>query len=283
MIKRSLIIHALLLLGLFSLGIFVGISIVSDDDEGPLETTEPDSHPVSDPSPVPFVNPMNTSVDSYIAGDSEYSQLLENKVAELEARVFELEQVVAPQPEVITEPSPSRSEANFRQMNNQQTMAALAKAGISEEIAADIIRRRSDIELKKLELHDRASRDANLGSPRYQSELSELNAQATTLREELGDDAYDRYLYANGQPNRVKVISVMMGSAAERAGMKDGDLIVNYGQHRLFEWTELKRATSEGILGDYVSVDVIRNEQLMNLSVPRGPLGVRLGTARLAP
>jgi len=107
--------------------------------------------------------------------------------------------------------------------------------------------------------------------------------QETSVREDLGDEYYDQYLYANGRPNRVKVASVMLGSAAEQAGMLDGDLILTYGQSRLFEGRELQQATSEGELGEFLSMDILRNGQLISLWVPRGPLGIRLGAARIKP
>lgn len=282
MSNKSIFIPTLLLLILFSLGVFVGINITDENnDDDLIETTESTNRPVFSSPPNSFVTPLIPPVitPSYTSD----AKLLEDKVISLEARVFELEQALDSAPEMKTKPRPSRAEARVSQMNNLQTTASLVKAGISEEIAEDIVRRRNDIELRKLELYDRATREGYLASPRYRNELSELAAQETTLREELGDDAYDRYLYINGQPNRVKVISVMMGSAAEQAGMQNGDLIVNYGELRVFEWSELKQATSEGDLGEYVSVDILRNLELINLTIPRGPLGVRLGIARIAP
>jgi membrane-associated protease RseP (regulator of RpoE activity) len=118
---------------------------------------------------------------------------------------------------------------------------------------------------------------------RFRREYDELANEEMSLREELGDDDFDRYLFANGRPNRVKAITVMIGSAAEQAGMKDGDFILTYDEARIFEWGELKDATTEGELGEYVTVDIMRDGQLSSLWVPRGPLGVRLGMTRVAP
>ena len=75
----------------------------------------------------------------------------------------------------------------------------------------------------------------------------------------------------------------MMGSPAEMSGMNDGDMILNYDDKRMFSWSELQDATSRGERGEYVNVTVLRNGQLVNLWVPRGPLGIRLGTARVKP
>jgi len=76
---------------------------------------------------------------------------------------------------------------------------------------------------------------------------------------------------------------VMMGSPAEMSGMKDGDLVLNYDNRRIFNWNELQDATSGGERGEYVNLAVQRNGQLVNLWIPRGPLGVRLSSARVKP
>jgi C-terminal processing protease CtpA/Prc len=215
--------------------------------------------------------------------DFEHIQALEDKVAELEARVLELEEALDSQPAPGAAKQTSSVDIRSTRMNRLLTTKALVKAGLSEDMAADIVRRRNDIELRKLELQDRASREGYLGTTRYSRELTAVVEEQITLREELGDAAYDQYLYANGMPNRVKINSVMLGSTAEEAGVKDGDLVLTYADQRVFEWTELKNATSEGELGEYVNMDISRDGQPMSLWVPRGPLGVRLGTARVAP
>lgn len=284
--KESLFVPALLLLGLFSLGVLIGINLVDDSDDV-IEITDSNHYPVSQPpvafySDEPLATTETTPPDDTFS-DEDSSQSLEDKVADLEARIFELEQALASKPEVKTITPISRVENRFNRLNNLQTKQSLIKAGINEIRADEIIRSRNDLELKKLELSDRATREDYIDSNRYVSEYSALVADETTLREELGDDDYDRYLYTNGQMNRVKATSVIIGSAADLAGMRDGDLIVNYAQYRIFDWNELKQATTEGVSGEYVNVDIVRDRQLMSLSVPRGPLGVRLGMARILP
>ena len=63
----------------------------------------------------------------------------------------------------------------------------------------------------------------------------------------------------------------------------EGDIVLNYAQETMFDWNELKSATSEGELGEYVNVNVLRDGETVSLWVPRGPLGVRLGSARVEP
>ncbi len=75
----------------------------------------------------------------------------------------------------------------------------------------------------------------------------------------------------------------MLGSAAEQAGIQKGDIVLSYNDNRMFTWQELKGATSEGQLGEYVTLSIYRNGQVYSFSVPRGPLGTQLGAARLEP
>lgn len=264
--------------GLLVIGILVGIAIMNARDNGsPVQVKSTGEAPVVSSQP-PSSNPWTVIKGT----ESPRVNKLENRVSELESRLSELELTMHAQSDAIKTP-PEQSQARTQYMNRLLTTRALVKAGISEDRALDIVRRKNDIELRKLELHDRATREGYLGSKQYMSELSAISAEETSVREDLGDEAYDQYLYANGRPNRVKVASVMLGSPAEQAGMKEGDLILTYGQNRMFEGGELQQATSEGELGEFLSLDIMRNGQLMSLWVPRGPLGIRLATARVKP
>jgi hypothetical protein len=159
----------------------------------------------------------------------------------------------------------------------------LLKGGIATPVAEDIVLRKNSIELKRLELQDRAKRDNYLNTQRYYDELDVINQQDVNLRQELGDERYDEYLYASKQNNRIKIASVMLGSAAEQSGIQKGDIVLSYDNKRMFSWQELKDATGEGQLGEFVSINIYRNGEIYSFTVPRGPLGTQLGTTRLAP
>jgi len=81
----------------------------------------------------------------------------------------------------------------------------------------------------RIEDIDRASREGYIGTERYVNELNELREQDISLRDEIGDEYYDNYLYTSGQSNRIRVASVMIGSPAEQAGMQNGDMILVKG------------------------------------------------------
>jgi hypothetical protein len=95
------------------------------------------------------------------------------------------------------------------------------------------------------------------------------------LREDLGDDAYDRYLYASGGSNRVRIREVMRGSAAEAAGLANGDILLSYDNQRIFSFDDLRRSSYAGEPGDTVVLEVRRaDNSVSQLIIPRGPMGV---------
>ena len=96
------------------------------------------------------------------------------------------------------------------------------------------------------------------------------------MREEIGDAAYDQYLFAAGVNNRVSITNVINGSAAYNAGIESGDLILSYAGRRIFTTRELQESTREGVRGEGVSVTLQRGDQRLDISVSRGPLGVTL-------
>lgn len=105
----------------------------------------------------------------------------------------------------------------------------------------------------------------------------------SALRSELGDDQYERFLEATGRPTQVNVTSVLARSAAQTAGLQDGDAIVAYDGARVFDIRDLNRVLLEGEPGEPVVVDVVRDGQPMQVVMPRGPLGIASGFTRRGP
>lgn len=280
----------ILIPSLFVLGIAAGIALmyrigddrstqaVVEDWRAPTQADETRDHPMAKAFIVSQVS------------DNERIQLLEKQVESLSARIEQLErEVVAAEEQEIKETgalaiNPATTiDTPVSRASPALTIENLVSAGIDEMLAADIIRRKNEIDLKTLELRDRSAREGYLGTGRYTDELNALRESDVALRDEIGDDAYNRYLFSSGQSNRVNIASVMFGSPAEQAGMQKGDVILNYGERQMFSWNELQNATTRGERGEYVNVTVLRNGQRINLWLPRGPLGVRLGSIRLKP
>ncbi|MGF1526274.1 MAG: PDZ domain-containing protein [Candidatus Competibacterales bacterium] len=157
----------------------------------------------------------------------------------------------------------------------------LLAGGFTPSEALMITQRWNDLALERLYLRDQAQREGWLDTPRYREAQTALGNES--LRQELGDRAYDQLLYASGQSNRVAVASLIEGSPAQMADIQPGDTIVRYDQTPIYRFDDLQQATAAGVADELVTVEVQRGEQRLELILPRGPLGVRLRPRRLAP
>lgn len=160
---------------------------------------------------------------------------------------------------------------------------AFIDAGFSYDKAVELDERYADLELRGLYLRDQALREGWISEPRFAEERSKLSAEEEAISAELGEDAYDRYLYATGQSNRVNVTSVIRKSPAESSGIEGGDVIYRYAGDRIYDSFDLRNATSDGEVGESVAVEVLRDDAILELYVPRGPLGIQLESASLKP
>jgi hypothetical protein len=150
---------------------------------------------------------------------------------------------------------------------------SLLAAGYPSREAERLRERWERLALDRLELNDRALREGWLLEPRLQEEHRALDA---AFREEIGEEGYDAFLYATGQPNRVLVKEVIARSPASRAGVLPGDMIVSYDGSRTFVLRDLQLATAQGKRGELVRIEVVRDGQPLTLRVQRGPLGIIL-------
>jgi hypothetical protein len=183
-------------------------------------------------------------------------------------------------------PAPADAASNALAVDDSKGSAmerALAAAGLDAATVADIKGRRDESTMAEIELRNRATREQWLDSPRFAAEMAAIEAQRTSLRDEIGDDAYDRYLFALGQTNRVRVEDVLQQSVAAQAGLQVGDLIVRYGDARLFAPGELVNETRSGTAGEAVQLEIIRDGQRFEVQVPRGPLGLRVAATQAKP
>lgn len=218
----------------------------------------------------------------------EWAFQLETQVIEFESRLSVLEEAVTAtigeRKEKIS-PQTESAAATTGPSGQQPSLSVpnLVDGGLDPQLAARIVNRQNRLEMQQLELRDRSVRNGTFGQEAYFKELRELKGDSSDLRTEIGDSAYDRYLYAMGQSNRVLVTSVIPESPAEHAGLEGGDLILEYDGQRLFNWSELRNATTQGERGEVVQITIQRNQSRFSLSVPRGPLGVRMGSRRVNP
>lgn len=160
---------------------------------------------------------------------------------------------------------------------------ALVAAGLDRGAAADLKRRRDELTLEEMYLRDQATREGWVDTPHFRDELDAIERQRTSIRDEIGDDRYDRYLAALGEPNRVRVDEVLAASPAAEAGFHAGDVVVRYGDTRIFAPGDLVAETRSGTPGEPVRLEVIRDGRRIAIEVVRGPLGLRIAAARGEP
>ncbi|MEA1051661.1 PDZ domain-containing protein [Lamprobacter modestohalophilus] len=316
MIKRHLLRATIAPTLTFSIGLATGAWVFSGELADQETENEPAgaeiTTPVTDPDPSDAVGSALalTSDKVAVAADEEAQVAEQEPVQEqaqveeqriLMARLEELSQgwgrmqaeLVALQQRVVSlerRPVPAADDAATggradaaRPRTPQEQRDALVRAGVAAGTADELLWRRSQAELDRLELRDQALREGWLGTDRYREEIRALNAERVSLRDELDVEAYDRYLYETGETNRVSVDSVIAGSAGDQSGLMPGDVIERYGDELVLDFNDLRSATSAGARGELVPVQVRRDGQVVEVWMPRGPIGIRLDAARVDP
>ena len=150
----------------------------------------------------------------------------------------------------------------------------LIVAGFAPDRAEWIKRRAQELRMQTMQAQSEARRE---GRP------PPADVEAATLRTELGDQDYERFLAARGVPASVNVMEVLARSPGERAGLQRGDEIFSYDGKRVFNVQELNELMLVAASGESVVVDVRRNGENLRLVLPRGPIGVRGGGDLLVP
>lgn len=243
-------------------------------DAAPAERTSPQAAPV----PASHAESPATMLDS-LAGiiDAEVAERrrLEQKVDALSADLDALRATLLGEPPADSEPA--IPEAVAAELSDDLQIGALMAAGIEELEAREIKRRMDALDMEMMDLQYEASQEGWIGTERFADAFRDLREQRARVRESIGDDSYDRYLYAMGQPNRVAVQQVLEGSPAQRAGLRSGDLLLSYGGERLFTLNELVQHSRSGANGETVTLEIVRDGRLTHLYIPRGPLGIRSG------
>jgi C-terminal processing protease CtpA/Prc len=190
------------------------------------------------------------------------------------ARLFPTDEAVASaaSEEEESESRSSRREAWRRRNSIEGKMEALIEAGFLPSQASMIVQRESELQMESIKARYEAEKSGD-SSEYWRNRTS----SSETIRQELGDADYERYLVANGRSTNVSVSSVIESSPAQSAGLQAGDEIVRYAGERVFSMTDLTRETMNGIAGQNVVVDIMRNGNPMQIVMPRGPVGISGG------
>lgn len=227
-------------------------------------------------------------LESQLEAVTQRNQRLTEQLSELDIMSIEsMPAAAAPQQRADTtenpadsaEADPNRAEriVQARQSRARQfdLVEQLTSAGFTQADARHI-----ETRLEELRVDAMQSRYEALRSGEPQNALSAFGDGSATLRTELGDDDYARYLAATGRPTNVGVSTVLSSSAAQTAGIMAGDEIVSYAGQRVFDTRELNQLLLEGNPGEQVIVDIERDGQPLQLVMPRGPLGITSGFNR---
>lgn len=175
------------------------------------------------------------------------------------------------QTEIVREGSFRRSRDFTSMLRNyeERRLNRLTDGGFSEDEARRILQKESEAEYRALQLAWEAERSGEPLDP-----LATMNDPQAILRAELGDIDYARFLEAQGQPTAVQVTRVLDGSPGSQAGLQPGDEIVSYDGSRIFNVADLRDQTMLGEQGQDVVIEIDRDGVRMQLSVPRGPVGI---------
>jgi C-terminal processing protease CtpA/Prc len=151
---------------------------------------------------------------------------------------------------------------------------ALEEAGLNE----------SDARLTA-QLINRAYAERQDAIRAYEEQNSKVESDVRELLEQqFGEYVYDSYLYATAQRNRVKLISVAEGSAAQQGGVLAGDLIYSLDGKRVFGPGDIEALQSlHQSAEELVEFRVDREGASLSVYVPRGNLGVRFASVRVNP
>lgn len=292
----------LLIIGLLAIGAVLGATIIgsdkTDDVSPSLKNQTRSSNTISDtamsdPQELDSVNQSLDELKNQLALEITKRKQLEEKVALIEKNLVITNSSnqntgdEQPSSQIGDTDNPHQggfSEQAFsRQSNDWFNEQAMLDAGVDPVKVNTIKNAFEQAEMDKLYLRDQATREGWINTKRYTDAAKEIADRTKELRNQLSDNEYDAYLYASGRPNRVTVTSMLSTSPASNAGIKPGDAIIKYDNKRVYSWSDLTSATSDGSLNDTVTVTIERDGQLQQVYLPRGPLGVRLTTNSVLP
>lgn len=151
----------------------------------------------------------------------------------------------------------------------ERRIAGLIKNGYSEDEAKRLLKIESDAQFEMMQTVHEARRNGES----LDLFSNSLSAQ-TTLRSNIGDAEYERFLNAQGQRTNVQIASVLDGAPGSKAGLRPGDEIISYNGERTFSMMDLRELTMGGEAGENAIIEIDRDGVRMQLSIPRGPIGM---------
>lgn len=291
-------------IGLIGIGVVIGATLdLSDESEPAVAITQPVKTSSTNSLHSPFSSHATDndklaqleltvqSLQERVQAEIKQREKLEQKVALLEKGAKSADQDSEQNTDdssqttdnVVANPHQAGTFQPVNQNANWFNEQALMDAGVDQAKVSYIKNVFEQAEMDKLYLRDQATREGWVGSERFNDAMKEISDRTSALRAQLNDNEYDAYLYAAGRSNRVIVESVLSNSPASNAGIQAGDVILSYDNKRIYSWTDLTSATSEGAANSTVAITILRDNQQQQVYMPRGPMGIRLTTDSVAP
>ena len=156
----------------------------------------------------------------------------------------------------------------------------LVAGGFTPDEVEWVLENESQVQLEQLYSQHELQRQALTENTVESQAWLQRQFRSNRLREKLGDENYERYLKANGSPASANILSVIKDSPAARAGIQPGDEITSYAGRRVFNMLDVSRLSLEGEQGESVLIEVQRDGSPVQITVPRGPLGVSSNNRR---
>jgi C-terminal processing protease CtpA/Prc len=274
-IARQVVFSLIVLLSGLFLGMYVIDPVFRSDQESVPEEKLKLNDSGSNVGKTEDYGSLLNSLQKRLSQEERQRHSLQKRVTELERKLKKLQLITKSieDEEPVAEKDTEISAEVEEELDRETQLVA---AGLEPQQAKSITQFLGDIEMERLYLHDQATREGWLGTPRYRQEIMTLVEREEELRLELGDTDYDLYLYGTGQPNRVIIQSVIEDSPAQKVGIQSKDIAYSYAGNRLYSMRDLVTATTEGIANESVLLEVIRDGNIYEFYLPRGPLGVRV-------
>ncbi len=267
-------------------GLVIGLLLQSPDTTSTTTKPMAIAEKKNSTPPPTLTETVNTDINSIaqqLRQEIVARKNLQTQVTRLDEKIVLLEKQHNTQVKTDPVASPHNTTSSTRANNTWFNQQALIDAGMDTAEAQQLKERFEKQELETLYLRDKAVREGWPGSRRYREELQKLEAQTGNLKEELDEEAYAAYLFASGQPNRVSVQSILSSSAADNSGILPGDQILRYDNQRIYNWQDLRNATTQGNINETITVEIMRDNKPIEFYVQRGPLGIRMNPVSVAP
>ncbi len=269
---KTFVAVAISLVAGFAAGAFLLGEASKSDTESPAETEA-----VGSSAPI---EERLRRLEQIIASEREARIVLEDQ---LQALIDEIERLDAEAPGPGNQPAlaeerraePGSGRRGPRDIGallrnfQERRLTLLIDGGFSEDEARRVIQMESQAQYRAMQAAYDAQRRGEANNP-----FLAINGAQNLLREELGDAEYERYLTAQGEPATVGVTQVLDSSPASQAGLVPGDRIVSYDGERVFSVGDLRDLTLDGSPGEDVIIEIDRDGVRMQLSLPRGPVGI---------